>query len=147
MGKRRATHSGAALSVRSTRLNAGLTIDELAVRARLATNTIRRLEAGYRSTALDHAAERRVAATLSVPVEAITFGTDDDEPTLDLADERKRRNLTHAKVAEATGVPVRSVRRIEAGASIGPRYALRLADFYGCRVSDFYPRERRAAAA
>jgi DNA-binding XRE family transcriptional regulator len=137
-------------SIRWYRLNAGLTADELALTAQVAPNTLRRLERGYRSTALGHEAERRVAYALGIPTTAILFGPveDDDEgPTLDLAAEREARKLDQGEVAASASVPLRVLRRAEAGVAIAPRYALRLAGFYGCRVSDFYPAERREAVA
>lgn len=148
MGSRRASHPGEAHSVRFWRLNAGLTVDELANLAGIAPNTVRRLEAGYRSTTLGHAAEREVATALGIDLAAIAFGADaDNGPTLDLTVERQRRSLVEGEVAKSANVPLRTIRRAEAGIAIAPRYALRLAAFYGCRVTDFYPRERRAAAA
>jgi transcriptional regulator with XRE-family HTH domain len=144
MGKR----SERAHSIRWYRLNAGLTADELALTAQVAPNTLRRLERGYRSTALGHEAERRVAYALGIPATAILFGAAEDEgPTLDLASEREARKLGEGEVAASASVPLRVLRRAEAGVAIAPRYALRLAAFYGCRVSDFYPAERREAVA
>lgn len=149
MGSRRANHPGEAHCVRYWRLNAGLTIDELANLARIAPGTVRRLEAGYRSTTLGSVAEYAVADALGVDSEAVAFGTveDGDAPTLDLTAERESRRLAEGEVAKQANVPLRTLRRAEAGVAIAPRFALRLATFYGCQVSDFYPRERRAAAA
>lgn len=136
-------------SIRWHRLNAGLTADELATTARVAPGTLRRLEQGYRSTVLRHEAEHRVAAALRIPVASIAFGVIDDEaPTVDLVAERQRRGWPEAEAAERAEVPLRVFRRAEAGIAIAPRYALRLANLYGCRVSDFYPPvERREAVA
>lgn len=147
MGSRRVNHPVEAHSVWFWRLNAGLTIDELANLAGIAPGTVRRLEAGHRSTALAHAAEREVAQALGVTVAEITFGIDEDEPTIDLMAEREARSLAEGEVARQANVPIRTLRRAEAGVAIAPRFALRLAGFYGCQVSDFYPRERKAAAA
>ena len=136
---RRANHPGAE-PLRSWRLNAGLTVDELANLAGIAPNTVRRLEAGYRSATLGHAAEREVAQALGVTVGEITFGAvEDGEPTIDLAAEREARKLVEGEVAKQANVPLRTVRRAEAGVAIAPRYALRLAAFYGCRVTRFLP--------
>jgi transcriptional regulator with XRE-family HTH domain len=136
-------------AVRWLRLNAGLTQDELARKAHISRSTLRNLEQGGRSRMLDHEAERRVAHALGVPWRAITFGTVDDYPdgTVDLVAERKARKLTPSEVADAADVPLKTVLKAEAGAAIHPRNARKLADFYGIRVTDFYPREPEAEAA
>jgi len=135
-------------TVRWLRLNLGLTVEEVALAAHVSPNTVRGLERGGRSTILAHEIERRVATALGVDPVAIAWGAaeDADDGTLSLATLREGRKLTPGQVAEQSGVPVRSVRRAEAGSAIQPRYALRLADFYGCRVTSFYPRALRQAA-
>lgn len=139
--------SGERHTVRWLRLNAGLTVEELALSAQVAPNTVRKIERGERSTMLGHAIERRIADALGCHVEAVAFGKfDDHDGRIDLEIERERRRLSPQEVAEAARVPIRTVRRAEAGVAVQPRYALRLAVFYGCRVTDFYPREEAAAA-
>jgi transcriptional regulator with XRE-family HTH domain len=134
-------------TVRALRLNAGLTRDELARLAHISPPTLRHLERGNRSTVLGHEAERRVAIALGVSPEAIAWGTiDRDGPSVNLRAEREARKLTVSEVAERANVPRKTVRKAEAGGAVHPRYALRLAVFYGCAVAAFYPRPDRAAA-
>lgn len=136
-------------SVRWYRLNAGLTIDEVAARAGIAVGTVVRLERGERSTLLDHEAERRVARALGVEVEAIAFGARleaNGVATINLGTLRAESGLEPAQVATGSGVPRRTVVRAEAGVPVHPRYAKALADYWKIKVTDFYPRERRAAA-
>jgi DNA-binding XRE family transcriptional regulator len=136
-------------SVRWLRLNAGLTQDELARKAHVSRGTLRNLEQGRRSRVLSHEAEQRVARALGVRYEAITFGTVGDPPdaAVDLVALRTERKLAPAEVAIAADVPLKTVLKAEAGAAIHPRNARRLADFYGVRVTAFYPREPQAEAA
>jgi DNA-binding XRE family transcriptional regulator len=136
-------------SVRWLRLNAGLTQDELARKAHVSRGTLRNLEQGRRSRVLSHEAERRVAQALGVRYEAVTFGTVGDPPdgAVDLVMLRTERKLAPAEVAIAADVPLKTVVKAEAGAAIHPRNARKLADFYGVRVTAFYPREPEAQAA
>lgn len=137
----------AARPLRTWRLNAGLTLDELAVAAHVARNTLKRLEEGGRSTLYDHEGERRVARALGIEPEAIAWGVEVEvEPVVSVLALRRARGLEPADVAARTGVPIKTIVRAEAGAAIHPRYAKRLGDFYGVAVCDFYPHARRAAA-
>lgn len=133
--------------LRVVRLNVGLTLGELAVAAEVSQGTVSRLEHGERAPL--HAIERRVAQALGVAVEEIAWGSSDDSSTgerLDLVEAREARGLRPNDVAARARVPLRTVRRAEIGAAIHPRYAKRLADFYGCRVTDFYPHEPEPVA-
>jgi transcriptional regulator with XRE-family HTH domain len=133
--------------LRWARLNAGLTLNELAASAAVSQGTVSRLEHGERAPL--HAIEQRVAFALGVEPDSIAWGTDaDDEESgsLGLVELREDRKLRPNDIAARTGVPLRTLRRAEAGAAIHPRYAKRLADFYGCRVTDFYPGASEAVA-
>lgn len=138
---------GQAQSVRFWRLNAGLTLEEVAVRAHLSRATVVKLERGERSTLFDHEAERRVAVALGVEPSMVAWGVDGDaEPRVGLRALREQSGLSEGQVAAAACVAVRTLRRAEAGAAIHPRYAKAIADYWQINVTDFYPRERRRAA-
>ena len=133
--------------VRALRLNAGMTVGELAATARVAMGTIHGLEHGRRSLMLDREVERRVARALGVEPDRIAWGEVGDEtaPSFNLRTAREDRELSPGDVGARAGVPLRTVVRAEAGCAIHPRYAKRLADFYGTEVVAFYPIERAAA--
>lgn len=134
--------------LRCLRLNAGLTLGELASAAEVSQGTVSRLEHGERAPL--HAIERRVADALGVAVEAIAWGASDGDgrpaEPFDLTAAREARGLRPNDIAARARVPIRTVRRAEDGAAIHPRYAKRLADFYGTTVVSFYPREAEPVA-
>lgn len=132
-------------SVRFWRLQAGLTLEEVALRAFVARATVLRLERGERSS---RALEASVASALGVSSETIAWGAVEDsgEGSVSLLALREDAGLSERQVAGSAGVTLRTLRRAEAGALIHPRYAKALADFWKVCVTDFYPRERRRAA-
>lgn len=60
-------------------------------------------------------------------------------PTINLKAERLNRGYSLRQAQAATGVPEQSIRRAEAGESITPRYAYKLATHYGYKVTDIWP--------
>lgn len=131
-------------SLWSVRLNAGLTLNEVAARAQVSQGTVSALEHGGRAPM--HAIEQRVADALGYSLEAIAWGAVPEGGSLDLVELRDGRGLRTNDVAARAGVPLSTLRRAEAGAAIHPRYAVKLAEFYGCRVTDFYPVPAEAVA-
>lgn len=135
-------------SLRWYRLNAGLTANELAASGFVSKETLCRIERGEASVRLDSA--RGIAEALGVRLDAIDWESPADDVgggRANLAELRHAAGLTPQEVARAASVPYRTVGRAEAGHPVAPRYAKRLADFYGVRVTDFYPAEPRTAAA
>jgi hypothetical protein len=70
----------------------------------------------------------------------------DGEP-INLAECRESLGLERPDVAAALTIPLAVVKRAEDGAAIGLGYAKRLSDFYGVRVTDWYPAAEDRAAA
>lgn len=60
---------------------------------------------------------------------------------------RLNRGLSVAACATAVGVPDHVVRHAESGGRPRPENALRLADFFGCKVTDLWPVEDDDAPA
>lgn len=70
----------------------------------------------------------------------------DGEP-VSLAECRESLELERSDVAASLKVPLAVIKRAEDGAAIQPGYAKRLSDFYGVKVTSWYPlAEERAAA-
>lgn len=134
-------------SARYWRLNAGLTVDELAVKARVSRPSITRLERGegkpFGSILLAVASVLGVAPSLI----ALDGDGDGDGERVSLTDCRDAIGLTVADVASALTMPIAVVRRAESGAAVHPGHAKRLSDFYGVRVTDWYPESEDRAAA
>lgn len=133
-------------SVRYWRLNAGLTADEVAVRARVSRPSVTRLERGEGQAS--GSVLLRVAAVLGIAPGMISLdGPDGDGGRVSLADCRRELEMDMASVAAALMMPLAVVKRAEDGAAVHPGHAKRLSDFYGIRVTDWYPvAEDRAAA-
>jgi ribosome-binding protein aMBF1 (putative translation factor) len=64
-----------------------------------------------------------------------------------LAGCRESLELERSDVAASLKIPLAVIKRAEDGASIGLGYAKRLSDFYGVRVTDWYPAAEERAAA
>lgn len=136
-------------SARFWRLNAGMTADEVAVRAHLSRPSIARLERGEGKPT--GAVVLAVARVLGIAPSLIALGdtaaADDDGESVSLTECREALELDRIEVAEAIGLPLSVIKRAESGAAIQVGYAKRLSDFYGVRVTDWYPiAEDRAAA-
>lgn len=67
--------------------------------------------------------------------------------TFDLKSERLNKGLSVRQLAAEIKVSAASVARAEAGESIHPANAKRLADFYGKSVTDIWPVDSPKAAA
>jgi transcriptional regulator with XRE-family HTH domain len=131
------------------RLNAGLTIDQVAVMAHVSRPSVMRLERGE-GKALGPILFA-VAAVFGVAPGMIALdgspAADYDGPHVSLTECRASLELEPSDVAEQLNIPLAVIRRAEAGAAVQPGYAKRLSDFYGVRVTDWYPvAEDRAAA-
>lgn len=129
--------------IRWHRTNAGLSGEVLATRAGISRATVSHLETGRHRSML---AVRAVASVLGVEPEELGRCGHMPEPPLRLADKREGRGLTPGQLAHATGLTERIVHRAEEGVMPHPPHAKALADFFGCRVTDFdfYPREAAA---
>lgn len=123
-------------SIRWHRVNAGLSAERLASRARISRGTLSHLENGRHGSP---GSIQRIAQALAVEPAALGTHPPDADPPLDLRALRERRALFVADVADATGVAERVIRRAELGRPIHPSHAKALADFYGCRVTDWLP--------
>ena len=63
-----------------------------------------------------------------------------------LSERRLNKGLSVAALAREVKVPPHVIRHAEGGGRPRPDNALRLADFYGLRVTDLWPVEQRSAA-
>lgn len=52
---------------------------------------------------------------------------------------RLNKGLSSREAAEAIGVTQAILLRAEGGEGVRPRHAKRIADFYGCQVTDIWP--------
>jgi transcriptional regulator with XRE-family HTH domain len=132
---------GPAHTLRWHRLNAGLTLDELAAHSKVGRNTVARLEHGGHAAA---PVRRALADALGIEPVALAVGesTAETEPEpVPLAALRARYGLSVYALAQRAKVAPQKVYRAEEGRAIHPRDAKRLADFFGIRVTDFYPRD------
>lgn len=70
-----------------------------------------------------------------------------DGGRFDLAAARLNLGLSRRELAEAVGVPYRTILRLEAGLGARPAALKRVADFFGVTVTELigWPEERRAA--
>lgn len=59
---------------------------------------------------------------------------------------RLNRGFSRRALAREIDVPEQTLRRLERGLGIRPHYAKRIADFYGCKVTDLMEPEPKAAA-
>lgn len=68
-------------------------------------------------------------------------------PSVRLRTHRFNRGLSLREAADEIGVTFDVLQRAERGAQTRPRAAKKIADFYGCRVTDIWPvdEERQAA--
>lgn len=134
-------------SVRWYRLNAGLTLDELAARAHVSRNTVAGVEAlsGPRTASV-----WRIAAALDVDAETIAVDpseVDQHEPLQSLHELREGAGLTALDLARLAEVAPNVVYRAEHGSAVHPHYAFRISQALGCLVTDWYPREGPRALA
>lgn len=136
-------------SARWWRLNAGMTADEVAVRAHLSRPSVARLERGEGTPT--GTVVLAIARVLGIAPGMIALGdvleADRDGERVSLAECRESLDLSRAEVAEAVGLPLSVVKRAETGAAIHVGYAKRLSDFYGVRVTEWYPHAEDRAAA
>lgn len=65
--------------------------------------------------------------------------------SVDLAAERLNRGYSIRSLAEELGVHQHAIRRLEAGEGVHPATAKKVADFFGCQVTDLMAVERSAA--
>lgn len=136
-------------SARYWRLNAGLTVEQVAVMARVSRPSVMRLERGEGQPL--GTIVLAVAVALGVAPGMIALGcgpeADHDGEPVNLAACRESLELERVDVAASVGLPLAVIKRAEDGAAIQPGYAKRLSDFYGVRVTDWYPpAEDRAMA-
>jgi transcriptional regulator with XRE-family HTH domain len=136
-------------SARYWRLNAGLTVDQLAVMARVSRPSVMRLERGEGQPL--GSIVFAVAAVLGIAPGMISLDSgpeaDRDGEPVSLAGCRESLELERSDVAASLKIPLAVIKRAEDGASIGLGYAKRLSDFYGVRVTDWYPAAEERAAA
>lgn len=59
---------------------------------------------------------------------------------------RLNRGLSIEALAKQVGVPAHVIRHAESGGRPRPENALRIAEFFGCQVTDFWPVEPVEAA-
>lgn len=65
---------------------------------------------------------------------------------MNVREERIRRGLTRPQMAEAVGIPYKTLQRAEHGNPIREDNAKLLADFLGCEPIEFVEPDRSAAA-
>jgi hypothetical protein len=97
------------------------------------------------SVALAVAAALRIAPGM-ISLDGGPEADRDGEP-VSLAGLRESLGLERSEVAAALPMPVGVLKRAEEGAAIGLGYAKQLSDFYGVRVTDWYPAAEERAAA
>lgn len=137
-------------SARWWRLNSGMTAEEVGARAHLSRPSIARLERGEGQPT--GAVTLAVARVLGVAPNLIALGDvlaadAEESERVSLKECREALSLERHDVALASDVPLSVIKRAENGAAIHPGHAKRLSDFYGVRVTDWYPvTEDRAAA-
>lgn len=56
--------------------------------------------------------------------------------SINLAEERLNHGHSIRSLAEKLGVHEHAIRRLEAGGSVHPATAKKIADYYGCKVTD-----------
>lgn len=66
--------------------------------------------------------------------------------SVNLTAERLNRGLSIRQAAKAIGVTAPTLQRAETGEGVHPGNALKIADFYDCKVTDIWPVEEQAAA-
>lgn len=67
--------------------------------------------------------------------------------TFDLATERLNRGHSIRSLADELGIHQHAIRRLEAGEGVHPATAKKIADYFGCRVTDLMPLDEPKAAA
>ncbi len=67
--------------------------------------------------------------------------------TLNLAAARLNRGHSIRSLADELGVHQHAIRRLEAGGSIHPATAKKIADYFGCQVTDLMPISPNGVAA
>lgn len=63
--------------------------------------------------------------------------------SLDLTVERLNRGYSIKSLAGHLGIHEHAIRRLEAGGTIHPASAKKIADFFGCKVTDIMPLSAR----
>jgi len=58
--------------------------------------------------------------------------------------ERLNRGYSIRALADELEIPEQSIRRLEKGLGISPANAKKIADFYGCKVTDLLPVDEAA---
>ena len=140
MGGRVGEETGSAAHwhpVRWHRLNAGLTLDEVAARSGVGRNTLMRVEHGGGAS---HEVMVRLADALYT--DAATLALRDGYPAhhrADVHELREAQGLSVLDLARRAGVSPGIVYRAEQGSAVHPRYALSLSRVLGCAVTDWYP--------
>lgn len=66
---------------------------------------------------------------------------------MNLKAERINRGLSRRGAAREIDVPEQTLRRAERGLGVHPANAKKIADFYGCQVTDLWPLEAQQGAA
>jgi transcriptional regulator with XRE-family HTH domain len=130
-------------TLRWWRLNEGLTLDALAIRARVSKQTVIRVEKGRPGL---EAVVRAVTVALGIPTDALRNGPP-EEPHTTLTALREHASVSVRELSFRTGVASAVIRRAEAGAAIQPDQAKRLSDALGSRVTDWYPTARELACS
>lgn len=65
---------------------------------------------------------------------------------MNLTAERLNRGHSIRSLSDAVGVHQHTIRRLEAGESVHPAAAKKIADYFGCKVTDLMPIDSEAAA-
>ncbi len=63
---------------------------------------------------------------------------------IDLAAERLNKGHSIRSLADELGVHQHAIRRLESGGSVHPATALKIADYFGCKVTDLLPLDEAA---
>jgi plasmid maintenance system antidote protein VapI len=58
---------------------------------------------------------------------------------IDLTTERLNRGHSIRSLADHLGIHQHAIRRLEAGEGVHPATAKKIADYYGCKVTDLLP--------
>lgn len=68
-------------------------------------------------------------------------------PVLNFERERLNRGLSQSKIAKEIGISKSAWGRLENGESVGPRNALKVAEYFDLTVTELWPIQSKAAAA
>lgn len=66
--------------------------------------------------------------------------------SIDLAAERLNKGHSIRSLSDELNVHQHAIRRLEAGGSVHPATAKKIADYYGVKVTDIMPLEREPAS-